>query len=218
MPTDPSIRFSDEQKLARHIVHLTRGRPRTFVGIAGIPGAGKSTLARHLRDAFNHIAQRPDMSVVVPLDGFHLANSELEQRGQTGRKGSPETFLAQAFFAKLLEIKRSTRPVLLPLYSRQLHEPVADALEVLPEIPIVIVEGNYILCDFGVWSSIASLFDVKIFVDTSPEKAREWILRRHMDGGLISEEAEEKYERNDKPNSEIVASSRVAADIIFEPQ
>jgi pantothenate kinase len=91
-------------------------------------------------------------------------------------------------------------------------------LEVLPEIPIVIVEGNYILCDFSVWASIAALFDVKIYVDTPPEKAREWILRRHMDGGLISEEAEEKYERNDKPNSDIVASSRHAADIIFEPQ
>jgi pantothenate kinase len=185
------------------------------VGITGIPGAGKSTLARHLRDAVCHISQWPEMAVVVPLDGFHMTKEELTQRGLIERKGSPETFLAQAFFASLLSIKRANQPVLMPLYSRQLHEPVANALEVSAEAPIILVEGNYILCDFGIWRSIAALFDIKIFIDTPAAKARRWIIERHMEGGLISEEAELKYERIDKPNSEIIAPSKERADILF---
>src|ERR1041385_9051792 len=99
------IRLQDEQKLARHILSLCHNRPRTLVGIAGIPGSGKSTLARHLRDALDHIAQQPGSAITVPLDGFHLTNDELIQRGLTDRKGSPETFRAQTFFTKLMEIK-----------------------------------------------------------------------------------------------------------------
>jgi pantothenate kinase len=211
-----TARFRDEQQLARHILLYAKDRPRTFIGIAGIPGAGKSTLARHLRDALGHIAHRPDIATVVPLDGFHLGNAELSERGMVERKGSPETFLAQTFFSKLIEIKRGGRPVLMPAYSRQLHEPVPDALEVRPETTFVIVEGNYVLCEFGVWRSIAALFDVKVFVDTPAEKAKQWILDRHIAGGLTPEEAAAKYERNDKLNSEIISIARQNAEIIFE--
>ena len=216
MSADPCLRYNDVQKLARHLLHLSRGRGRMLIGIGGIPGAGKSTLARHLRDALGHISQQPGNAVVVPLDGFHLTNEELEERELVERKGSPDTFRAQSFFAKLIEIKRATVPVLMPMYSRQLHEPVQDALEVPPETPLVIAEGNYILCDFGVWRSIAALFDVKIFVDTPPERARKWIIARHIEGGLISEEAEEKYETNDKPNADLILPARNSVDIIFE--
>lgn len=212
-----TARFRDEQLLGRHILQLSKDRPRTFIGIAGIPGAGKSTLARHLRDALGHIAHRPDIATVVPLDGFHLRNAELTQRGLLERKGSPETFLAQTFFSRLIEIKRGGRPVLMPTYSRQLHEPVPDALEVRPDAAFVIVEGNYVLSEFGVWRSIAALFDVKVFVDTPADKAKQWVIDRHIAGGLTPEEAAAKYKRNDKPNSEIIAAAMQQADIIFEP-
>src|SRR5262249_31771309 len=135
------ITFKDEQKLARHVLSLCHDRPRTLVGIAGIPGSGKSTLARHLRDALDHISQRPGSATVVPLDGFHFTNAELEERELADRKGSPETFHVPAFFARLVEIKRATAPVLMPIYSREIHEPVPDALEIRPETPIVIAEG-----------------------------------------------------------------------------
>lgn len=216
MSSAPQMRYNDEQQLARHLTHLARGRSRMLIGIGGIPGAGKSTFARHLKDAVCHISQNPNMAVTVPLDGFHLSNAELERRELKERKGSPETFLAQAFFSKLIEIKRAARPVLMPMYSRQLHEPVPDALEIPPEIPVVIVEGNYVLCDFGVWRSIAALFEVRIFVDTPPERAKRWIIARHIEGGLISEEAEEKYESNDKPNSELILPCKQTADIVYE--
>ncbi len=211
-----AIRFHDEQRLARHILNLSRERPRSLVGIAGAPGSGKSTLARHLSDALGHIAQRPGLAAVVALDGFHLTNAELVERGLMQRKGSPETFRAQAFFAKLLEIKRGARPVPMPIYSRELHEPVPDAVEVGTDVRVVLAEGNYLFCDFGVWRSIAALFDLKVFVQTADDSARERVIARHVRGGMKPEDAAAKYAHNDTPNAAMVARAKPYADVIFE--
>lgn len=215
MAEKPQDRFQDEQKLARHILGLCLDRPRTLIGIAGIPGSGKSTLARHLRDALGHIAQRPDIATVVPMDGFHLTNAELEARGLMDRKGSPDTFRAPSLYVKLLEIKRASRPVLMPIYSREMHEPVPDALEVRVESPIVLVEGNYLFCDSGLWRTISAVFDLKVFVDAPAEKAKERVIARHVQGGMSPDGAAKKFEVNDAPNSELVAPSKKNADIVF---
>lgn len=215
MAETSQIRFQDEQRLARHILGLCLDRPRTLIGIAGVPGSGKSTLARHLRDALGHIAQRPDVAIVVPMDGFHLTNAELNQRGLMDRKGSPDTYRTQSLYVKLLEIKRGSRPVLMPIYSREIHEPVPDAVEVKAETPLVIVEGNYLFCDFGMWRPISTVFDLKIFVETTPDKAKERVIARHIQGGMNAEAAAGKFDHNDAPNSELVAPAKSNADIMF---
>ena len=58
-----------------------------LLGLTGAPGVGKSTLAARLASAWD--------AVVVPMDGFHLADVELARRGLLGRKGAPETFDAE---------------------------------------------------------------------------------------------------------------------------
>lgn len=213
--TPPTKPFTDEQRLARYILQVAQGRGRFLVGIAGVPGSGKSTLARHLKDAIDHIAQRPGLSAVVPLDGFHLTNSELKKRGLSDRKGSPETFRVSMFYARAIELKRGNSAVSLPTYSREVHEPIPDAIEVRPEHAIVLVEGNYILCDFGVWRSVASLFDLRVYVETAREQARQWILDRHVRGGLTPEEAAAKYEMSDLPNTELIEPAKSHADVVF---
>ncbi|OYU98463.1 MAG: nucleoside/nucleotide kinase family protein, partial [Burkholderiales bacterium PBB5] len=67
---------------------LATGR-RQLLGLVGAPGAGKSTLAQLLADALN--AQQPGACVVVPMDGYHLANQVLAALGRAGRKGAPDT-------------------------------------------------------------------------------------------------------------------------------
>jgi pantothenate kinase len=49
---------------------------RRLLGLVGPPGAGKSTLAQVLQDAYPEVAQ------VVPMDGFHLASTELQRLGR----------------------------------------------------------------------------------------------------------------------------------------
>lgn len=62
---------------------------RFFVGLAGPPGAGKSTIAHEVARRINKLwpekassfdsqVQPPDVAVVIPMDGFHLYRSELD--------------------------------------------------------------------------------------------------------------------------------------------
>ena len=80
---------------------LTSGR--RLLGIAGAPGAGKSTLAAAVAGAVPG-------SVVVPMDGFHLADVELRRRGLLDRKGAPETFDGWGYAALLGPAAGAARP------------------------------------------------------------------------------------------------------------
>lgn len=55
----------------QRIRHLLASGSRKILGIVAAPGAGKSTLAQAIQTQFGEAVQ------VVPMDGFHLANSEL---------------------------------------------------------------------------------------------------------------------------------------------
>ena len=55
-----------------------------LVGIAGAPGAGKSTLAEALA--------RETGGIVLPMDGFHLPQQRLVELGRRERMGAPDTF------------------------------------------------------------------------------------------------------------------------------
>ena len=76
-PTLPAL---PAEFLGRIHTLLARG-PRQILGLVGPPGSGKSTLAAALLQAFPGVAQ------VVPMDGYHLANTELKRLGRAGRKG-----------------------------------------------------------------------------------------------------------------------------------
>ena len=68
---------------------LADAGPRQLLGIAGAPGAGKSTLAERIVAAVGPAAR------LVPMDGFHLAQAELRRLGRADRKGAVDTFDAQ---------------------------------------------------------------------------------------------------------------------------
>ncbi|MEO2095872.1 MAG: nucleoside/nucleotide kinase family protein, partial [Brachybacterium sp.] len=80
-----------------------RSGSRRMLGIAGAPGAGKSTLAARLAE------QLGTQAVLVPMDGFHLADVALARLGRLARKGAPDTFDAGGYVA-LLQRLRTARP------------------------------------------------------------------------------------------------------------
>ncbi|HEU4424627.1 MAG TPA: nucleoside/nucleotide kinase family protein, partial [Pilimelia sp.] len=112
---------------------------RRILGITGAPAAGKSTVAAAI------VAALAPVATLVPMDGFHLAEAELHRLGRHPRKGAVDTFDADGF-AALLRRLRAGRPgvVYAPEFRREIEEPIAGAIPVPPEVPLVVTEGNYL--------------------------------------------------------------------------
>lgn len=197
------------QYLAR-IARLLEGGTRCMLGLVGPPGGGKSTLAQALHAAFS------ERSVVVPMDGFHLAQSELERLGRAARKGAPDTFDAAGYVALLQRLRtpRAGEVVYAPAFRREIEEPVAGAIAVAAEVPLVITEGNYLLLD-GVWSPVCDLLDEAWFVDGDDSVRVERLVQRHMQFGRGEAEARAWVASTDAPNADLIEATRPRADLVF---
>lgn len=186
-----------------------RTAPRFILGIAGVPGAGKSTFAHRLASA-------TPGSIVLPMDGFHLSNARLGELGLSAHKGAPETYDAAAFVEALRQVRDvRDRSVGWPAYSRELHEPVADAIQVQPNHRIVIVEGNYLLVAEEPWRQARRLFDEVWYLQVGAERAAQRVRQRHLAVGRSPAEAELKLRTVDLPNGVIVRPTRARADRIL---
>lgn len=192
----------DEQ---RRIDALLADGRRKLLGLVGPPGAGKSTLSAALLAALGARAQ------VVPMDGFHLANVELQRLGRATRKGAPDTFDSAGYVA-LLQRLRAQPPgdaiVYAPEFRREIEEPVAGAIAVLPETQLVITEGNYLLHDAGAWADVAGLLDEVWYVDTDDALREERLVRRHRQFGRSEDAARAWVASTDRPNARLVATTR----------
>lgn len=184
---------------------------RRLLGLVGAPGAGKSTLAEALLERYGAVAQ------VVPMDGFHLANVELTRLGLAARKGAPDTFDAAGYVALL---KRLRTPVPLetvyaPAFRREIEEPIAGAIAVLPETRLVITEGNYLLLDEPPWNAVAGLLDDCWYVDVDDTLRRERLVARHMRHGRDAAAAQAWVEHTDEPNARRIAATRPRARAVL---
>ena len=184
--------------------------PRRLLGIAGAPGSGKSTLAAALADALG-----PKLAIVVPMDGFHLAQAELERLGRAGRKGAPDTFDASGFVALLARLREAAEPATYaPQFRREIEEPVAGAIPVPREVPLVIVEGNYLLVDRGPWAGVRGLLDECWFVEADEAVRMERLVARHRAFGRTEEDARAFAHGSDQANAEVIAATRGRADVV----
>jgi len=186
---------------------LADGRDRCLLGIAGAPGAGKSTLASALLELLE-----PD-AVVVGMDGFHLANRVLVEDGLLERKGAPETFDAAGFRILLARLRTNDDEVVYaPEFHREIEEPIAGAVAVRRAVTIVIVEGNYLLLDDGPWQGVRDLFDEVWYLDLDGRTRRERLLRRHVAFGKSPEDARSWVRDSDERNAALVEGTAGWAD------
>ncbi|HWH98662.1 MAG TPA: nucleoside/nucleotide kinase family protein [Pseudolysinimonas sp.] len=184
---------------------------RYLLGIAGAPGAGKSTLAAAEQ---HRLSAENAMVAVLPMDGFHLPQSELVRLGRRDRMGAPDTFDVDGFVATL-ERLRAPGKVAAPGFDRQIEEPVPDAIEIGADIRIVIVEGNYLLHDHDGWERVRPLLDRVIFLAPDDAVRRERLVARHIAFGKTRAEAEAWVARCDDPNAALVAATAHRADDII---
>ena len=188
---------------------LADGR-RRILGLAGSPGAGKSTLAEAVA------ARLPGRAVVVPMDGYHLANVELARLGRAARKGAPDTFDAAGFAALLRRLRDRVagETVYAPAFRREIEEPVAGAIPVPADVPLVITEGNYLLMADGPWAAVRPLLDEAWFVAVDPALRRTRLLDRHVLFGRSPAEAEAWVTSTDDPNARAIDATRGRADYV----
>ena len=189
---------------------LTSGK-RCILGLVGAPGAGKSTLAHALA------IQWPNVVQVVPMDGFHLANIELQRLGRKQRKGAPDTFDAFGFIAllKRLRIQASDEVVYAPSYERSLEEGVAGAIAVQPSTQLIMVEGNYLLLSDSPWNQVQALLDETWFVDVPRDLRLSRLTQRHQQFGRSAQDAANWVKHTDEPNARRIEAERSKADAVF---
>lgn len=193
------------------VTEMLASKQRVILGLVGGPGAGKSTLAEALREAF------ADISQIVPMDGFHLANVELERLGLSACKGAPRTFDSAGYVSMLTRIRNQPADeiVYAPEFRREIEEPIANAIPVHYETRLIITEGNYLLLDDGHWDDVYPLLDEAWFVDIDPEVRRGRLASRHERFGRSRQAALDWVELTDEPNARLIDQTRDRAHRIF---
>ncbi len=193
---------------------LTRPGRRAILGIAGCPGAGKTTLAEHLVRALNPVGD--PWVAHVPMDGFHLADVELDRLGRRDRKGAPDTFDAAGYAALLRRLREETgdEVVYAPGFERVLEQPVAGAIPIPPTARLVVTEGNYLLLDTGAWARVRPQLDEVWFCELDEDERLRRLVGRHERFGKSHEEAVTWVMRSDQRNAELVAATRERADLV----
>ena len=214
------LKLTPGQALARlvpHILDMVSKSPnhRIAIGLAGGPGAGKSTMAAELMTMIN--ATHPGIAALVPMDGFHIRHNKLEAMGEVHRKGAPHTFEGADFVHFLHRLKTATEPVSGPGYSRKIEDTVENAFTVPPEARILLVEGNYLLLTEVPWAAVKPLLDYAVFLHVPRDLVAARLLKRHGEEGLFTEERNRAHiERNDLPNHDLVQQSQDRADVVIE--
>ncbi|KAI8190862.1 putative uridine kinase [Colletotrichum sp. SAR 10_75] len=203
---------------------------RLLIGIAGIPGSGKTTLSQIITTRLNTRASALDTSythappaVFVPMDGYHLTRAQLsalpDPSTAHARRGAAFTFDGPAFHALVTSLRvplapESAAPILAPSFDHAVKDPKPDDIAILPSHRIVVFEGNYLALDKDPWNAAARLMDELWFVDVDFEVARRRLVKRHVKAGIAKdeEEADKRARENDLVNGREIVDFRMDVD------
>ena len=211
------LTFPDLVARARGLV--VPGR-RAVLGIVGSPGSGKSTLGETLLAALRADppdGAGPDWVAYVPMDGYHLADVELERLGRRQAKGAPDTFDAGGYVALLARLRAADPDdavVYAPAFERTLEQPLAGAIPVLAAARLVITEGNYLLLDTGRWRAVRPLLDDAWFCALRDDVRMDRLLTRHVRFGKAPDVARDWVAAVDEPNAVLIEATQERADLV----
>ena len=178
---------------------------RAILGITGAPAAGKTTLAEELVAALAPIGVAH-----VPMDGFHLADIELDRLGLRDRKGAPETFDSLGYAALLRRIKEDEDQIVYaPGFERVIEQPIAGAIPIERDARLIITEGNYLL----IWAGLR--LDEIWYTDLDQDTRMRRLVARHIRFGKPEEAAIAWATGTDERNAALIAAARDRADLII---
>jgi uridine kinase len=184
-PRQVTVGIADLVERARALA--VPGR-RQLLGITGHPGAGTNRVATALVAALG-----PETAVLVPVDGFHLANATLRALGRRNRKGAWDGFDIDGYLHLLRRLRSCEDAVVYaPDFDRNRGQAIGSALPVPRAVPLVVTEGNYLLLDRGRWGEVRDLLDQIWYLDAP----------QHVGLGT------------DQVNTDLIASTHPRADLV----
>jgi pantothenate kinase len=201
----------DPALISRADALLARGG--RVLGIAGAPGAGKSTVAAALVEHYGERAR------LLPMDGFHLADDELARRGALARKGAPDTFDVDGYVSALQRVRARHAAVLVPRFDRHLEAAIAGAICIGPEVDLVVTDGNYLLLDVEPWRAVAPLLDERWMLTIDDDVRVRRLVARHVAHGRSADAAARWVAEVDEANAALIrrCSARADLDVQLSP-
>jgi pantothenate kinase len=154
----------------------------------------------------------------LPMDGFHLANSELARLGCSHVKGAPDTFDGFGFVALVKRLRQADDAIVYaPAFDRMVETAIAGAIPIPREVPLVVAEGIYLLLDTPPWSRLRGLIDEVWYIEPDDSRRPDWLVDRHVRNGRSREAAEEWVYRSDEANAVLVRAAKDRADLFIRP-
>jgi pantothenate kinase len=188
-----------------------RGR-RHIIGIVGLPGAGKSTISRWIRETAG-----ADKCEIAPMDGFHVAESVIAGTELAERRGAPDTFDADGYLQLLRRVRnRDEETVYAPIFRRRIGDPTGSAVAIRRDVPLVIAEGNYLLSEESPWRLMRELIDEAWFVTRDENERLADLVARHRKSGKTNDEAVAWSHGPDQRNAQYISTSARRADLIID--
>uniref|UniRef100_A0A7S3K4X6 Phosphoribulokinase/uridine kinase domain-containing protein n=1 Tax=Aureoumbra lagunensis TaxID=44058 RepID=A0A7S3K4X6_9STRA len=235
---------STYQKLADRALSNLADNKQYWIGIAGGPGSGKSTVAERV---VHYLENAGIKSVAIPMDGYHFSKAilcELDPPNASTfmpRRGAPFTFDGPAF-VRDLRLAKKRQSFSFPTYSRELSDPIPNGVQLEPHHQIILVEGNYLFLESiqklkslpyserqeaKRWIGLLELFDDRWFIipQGGLEEQRRRLIERHLvtwtDAKTIAWEAStpregatKRTDFNDLRNAQLVDYTKDAAHLV----
>ena len=184
---------------------------RIFIGIAGGPGAGKTLFSKILSLYLNE--KLKIKNICISADGYHYENKILIEKGIRDQKGLPNTMNDKQLYQDILKLKnQSNECVYLPIYDREIHNPVQNAIKVENDIKVIIFEGLYMIY----WNEIKELLDYIVFMDADKQSMKYRLENRKIKCGSTKIDAQQHYFKVDFKTTEITQSGKYDAHSIIK--
>ena len=176
-----------------------------IIGVAGGTGSGKTTLARHIANAFG------DRVAVITHDSYYRRqdNKSIEERALQNYD-HPDAFETD-LLCQHLKMLAEGQAVEVPVYDYTIHNRASSTTRVEPK-PVIVLEGILLFSD----EELRSMMDLKIFVDTdADERILRRIVRDTRERGRTLESVIKQYLTTVKPmHDAFVEPYKRYADVI----
>lgn len=207
----------DADMLARPLAEVMQRAGLRVLGIAGAPGAGKSTVAHGVAARLTQAGHDP---LVISLDDYYLSKAARTKLG-IDLRGPPGTHDVRALVDVLDAIAAARAPIVVQRFSAALDEQIEPTM--LDRVPTqVLVEGWVLGHRADGYEQILDRLDLLVFLDLDEDTAKRRRFEREAElrkrgGGFSEQDMQRFWDERIAPGLPLwVNDARTSADLLIE--